>query len=241
MSLLVLLWLLAGRTVAGLSLVSSTAGEAAQLAEVASSSHLLKSLVRDLELLRRSIPQFGAKSLVQLEASPAKPRLNPADVLQKMNALGKGHMPEMTVLLKGMYDSWKEKIGEANKHEEGQKLAYEQNLKELEAKKALVKGDKAALATYDKIEQYWKRQRAISHRQFHTALKIMHSGMQKFKGVSGAMESASKGLKPSSNDLRAVGMLAPNVEFLQVKVVELAKWAGEMASLARGAQAPTEP
>ena len=33
------------------------------------------------------------------------------------------------------------------------------------------------IATYDRIENYWKRQRSISHRQYHTALKIMHSGI----------------------------------------------------------------
>ena len=52
--------------------------------------------------------------------------------------------------------------------------------------------------TYDRIERYWKRQRAISHRQYHTALKIMHAGMQKFKAVSAAMENAIAGKKPSA-------------------------------------------
>merc|ERR1719174_872279 len=127
-------------------------------------------------------------------------------------------MPAMLGLLTGMYDSWKDKIGDANKKEQEQKKAFEKNMKDLEAKKALHKDSKDAMDTYDRIEKYWKRQRSISHRQYHTALKIMHSGMQKFKAVSGAMSNAIAGKKPSAKDLQAVGMAMPDVMLVQLSV-----------------------
>merc|ERR1719163_1746237 len=123
-----------------------------------------------------------------------------------------------------MYDNWKEKIGEANKHEHEQKVVFDKTIKDLEAKKAAMKDSKDAVDTYDRIEKYWKRQRAISHRQYHTALKIMHSGMQKFKAVSSAMEHAIAGKKPTANDLQAVGMAMPDVVLLQQEVHHLMVW-----------------
>merc|ERR1719271_354300 len=154
-----------------------------------------------------------------------------------MAALKPEQMPAMLGLLSGMYDSWKDKIGEANKHEQEQKKAYEKTIKDLEAKKAAYKDSKDAQATYDRIEKYWKRQRSIAHRQYHTALKIMHSGMQKFKAVSGAMSNAIAGKKPSAQDLQTVGMAMPDVVLLQGEVRRLALWtqgASEDLHSARG-------
>merc|ERR1719426_490699 len=145
----------------------------------------------------------------------------------------KGLNPAMLGLLTGMYDSWKEKIGEANKKETEQKKAFDKTIQDLEAKKATYK-DKDAQDTYDRIEKYWKRQRSISHRQYHTALKIMHSGMQKFKAVSGAMNHAIAGKKPTAQDLQTIGMAMPDVVFVQVQ--ELVRWTQGASSDLKGAR-----
>merc|ERR1712216_183795 len=98
----------------------------------------------------------------------------------------------------------------------------------------MYKDSKDAQATYDRIEKYWKRQRAISHRQYHTALKIMHSGMQKFKAVSTAMDHAIKGKKPTAKDLQTVGMAMPDVVLLQVQ--ELTRWSKHASEDLHGAR-----
>merc|ERR1740133_405307 len=121
----------------------------------------------------------------------------------------------MLGLLDGMYENWKEKIGEANKKEHEQKVSFDKTIADLEVKKAKSKDSKDGAETYDRIEKYWKRQRSISHRQYHTALKIMHSGMQKFKGVAAVMSHAVAGKKPTAQDLQTVGLAMPDVVFLQ--------------------------
>jgi hypothetical protein len=175
-----------------------------------------------------------AASLVQLTSelgapdaakpSPHSKGIDAATAVKEMNKLKPSQMPAMMSLLTGMYDSWKEKIGEANKKEHQQKTVFDKTIKDLEAKKAMYKDSKDATATYDRIEKYWSRQRAISHRQYHTALKIMHSGMQKFKAVSSAMGNAIAGKKPNAQDLQTVGMAMPDVVLLQEDVHRLAVW-----------------
>merc|ERR1740133_510544 len=68
----------------------------------------------------------------------------------------------MLGLLDGMYENWKEKIGEANKKEHEQKLSFDKTIADLEVKKAKSKDSKDGAETYDRIEKYWKRQRAIA-------------------------------------------------------------------------------
>merc|ERR1719162_1851725 len=145
--------------------------------------------------------------------------------------------PAMLGLLTGMYDSWKEKIGEANKKERAQKKVFDTTIGDLEKKKAMYKGNKDATDTYDRIEKYWKRQRSIAHRQYHTALKIMHSGMQKFKAVSTAMGNAVAGKKPTAKDLQTVGMAMPDVVLLQREVQRLGAWTQEAAEDINNARA----
>merc|ERR1719463_592730 len=110
----------------------------------------------------------------------------------------------MLGLLKGMYASWKEKIGTANKREKEEKNSFDEEIKNLELKKKKFKNDANATKTYDNIEKYWKRQRDIAHRQYHTVLKIAHSGMEKFKTVMGAMENAIKGKKPNEETMKKI-------------------------------------
>merc|ERR1719436_1739318 len=124
-------------------------------------------------------------------------------------------MPAMIVLINGLYASYKEKIAACNRREKDQKREYDATIREMEMKKQL--HDASAAETYNNIEKYWTRQRAISHRQYHTALKIMHAGMQKFKSVAAAMADAVAGKKPSAKDLRTIGLVVPEVVFLQVR------------------------
>jgi len=171
---------------------------------------------------------------LQKKAPLRKKGMDATTAVKEMNKLKPGQMAPMLGLLTGMYDSWKEKIGEANTHEQEQKKAYDTTIKDLEGKKAQFKGSKDAQDTYDRIEKYWKRQRSISHRQYHTALKIMHSGMQKFKAVSGAMSDAIAGKKPTAKDLQTVGLAMPEVVFLQIQ--HLAAWTQGASEDLRGAQ-----
>jgi len=175
----------------------------------------------DLPALVQLSSQLRTQPAAVAKKTPLhKKGIDATTAVSQMNKM-KGLNPAMLGLLTGMYDSWKEKIGEANKKETEQKKAFDKTIKDLDAKKAMYK-DKDAQDTYDRIEKYWKRQRSISHRQYHTALKIMHSGMQKFKAVSGAMSDALAGKKPTAKELQAVGMAIPEVTMLQIQ--ELKVW-----------------
>merc|ERR1719311_673985 len=133
-----------------------------------------------------------------------KPKFDPTAAVAQMDKMGPEQMPAMLGLLKGMYSSWKDKIGTANKREKEEK------------KKLKYKGDANATKTYDNIEKYWKRQRDIAHRQYHTVLKLAHAGMEKFKTVMGAMQAAVDGKKPNAETMKKVeSMEMPDVVFLQ--------------------------
>jgi len=170
-------------------------------------------------------PSQPVKAAASAKPAPHKKGIDATTAMHEMAKMKPEQMPAMLGLLTGMYDSWKDKISESNKKEKEQKESYEKTVKDLEAKKDQFKGNKEAIATYDRIENYWKRQRSISHRQYHTALKIMHSGMSKFKSVSEAMSDAIAGKKPSAKDLQTVGLAMPDVVFLQREVQHFASWA----------------
>jgi hypothetical protein len=216
-------------------------------------AQLLDGLEADLEAFGRRLEASlrEPKSLLQLSAEPqvkehaAKPaaaapkkELDTAKVVQQMAVLSNSPagMPAMSGLLESMYENWKEKIGAANKHEREQKKQFDATIAQLEAKKADAKKHGGNTETYDRIEKYWQRQRSIAHRQYHTALKIMHSGMEQFKSVKGAMDDAIKGKKPTAKDLRAVGLAAPDVVFLQQGVSHLRAWAEDATALLHGAR-----
>lgn len=218
-----------------------SASEEAARRTFADAGNLLHGLESDLAKVAQGLHLNSVASLVQLDskldatpvkaAASAKPEphrkkgIDATTAVKEMANMKPNQMPAMLGLLTGMYDSWKDKISEANKKEKEQKESFEKTVSDLEAKKAQFKGNKEAIATYDRIENYWKRQRSISHRQYHTALKIMHSGMSKFKSVSEAMSNAIAGKKPTSKDLQTMGMAMPDVVFLQRKVQHFAVWA----------------
>merc|ERR1719487_3002620 len=131
-----------------------------------------------------------------------------------------------------------DKMGPANKREKEEKNTFDEEIKNLEAKKKKFKDDVNATKTYDGIEKYWKRQRQIAHRQYHTVLKIAHGGMDKFKTVMQAMQSAVDGKKPDQKTLAKVqAMEMPEVVLLQ-QVESLQRWSRGAVSLLRDAKNP---
>lgn len=169
----------------------------------------------------------AGKSAVHVEAghTAGKGGFDAQTALKEMGTMGPAQMKPMLGLLKGMYADWKEKISAQNKKEQDAKKEYAATLKDLEAKKAKVKNDVNGTAMYDRIEKYWKRQREISHRQYHTALKLMHSGMSKMKTMIGAYQDAIGGKKPSQKTLHVVEGMPEVVLLQQQAVVDLVRWA----------------
>merc|ERR1719235_1708300 len=167
-----------------------------------------------------------------------KPKFDPEAAVAQMDKMGVKDMPAMLGLLKGMYSSWKDKIGTANKREKEEKKEFDEEMKNMEAKKKRFQGDANATKTYDNIEKYWRRQRAIAHRQYHTVLKIAHGGMEKFKSVMQAMQSAIDGKKPDAATMKKVqSMEMPEVVLLQ-EVESLQKWTRGAMSGLRDAKNP---
>jgi len=198
---------------------------------------LLDGLGRDvgrLELLQTHTVTAPQHAAVEKKTLRKKPVFDVGAAVQQMGKTTQ--LAPMLGLVSGMYDAWKDKISDANKHEQDSKKEFNAEIKELEAKKAKFKGDANGTKTYDNIEKYWQRQRSISHRQYHTALKLMHGGMEKFKTVMGAMKDAAAGKKPSNAEMSAMQQLAPEVVFLQEKVTELRVWSSEAASELRAAR-----
>lgn len=232
----------------GAAVGSVQVGEQAARRALRDGSGLLEALAGDLARLERGLHggepgrSLSAKALLQLPPKrlgggppPAK-MLEAKEAMEQMTHLGPAQLPAMAGLLEGMYQTWKEKIGQVNRREQEQKRAFESAIRELEAKKAAAGGTASAVDTYERIEKYWRRQRDISHHQYHTALKIMHSGMAQFKSVEEAMRSAAAGKKPTAKDLHAAGMMSPDVVLLQERVVALAAWAREASGLVLAAR-----
>lgn len=209
---------------------------------------LVDALVADVGRVQRSMKQM--ESFLQIEpatkkadakaaAPPAKKAaFDVQDAVKQMDHMGVKQMPAMLGLLKGMYASWKDKISAANRNEEAEKKKFEAEESSLERKKAMFKGDKNATETYEGIERYWKKQRSLSHKQYHTSLKLMHAGMEKMKTMIGAMTGAIEGKKPSTKTLQAIGQIAPEVVFLQKQVKVLSIWAKGASSILRDSRNP---
>merc|ERR1719316_1041691 len=121
---------------------------------------------------------------------------------------GKAMLAPMLEMLKGMYADQKIRIGELNKHEEEAKKRFEKQKAEYEARIAKIKNNtllsagtaKNATEQATKFFKYWERSRERGHRQFHNALKITHSSMQKEKEMIAAYEKAIAGDAPTAKD-----------------------------------------
>eukprot|EP00746_Dinoflagellata_sp_MGD_P167788 gnl/MRDRNA2_/MRDRNA2_98698_c0_seq1.p1 gnl/MRDRNA2_/MRDRNA2_98698_c0~~gnl/MRDRNA2_/MRDRNA2_98698_c0_seq1.p1 ORF type:complete len:305 (-),score=85.19 gnl/MRDRNA2_/MRDRNA2_98698_c0_seq1:142-1056(-) len=126
--------------------------------------------------------------------------------MQEMQS--KATLIPMLAMLKGMYDDQKHRIAELNKHEEEskkrfakQKVEYEERIAHIKNQTLLSDGTrKNATEQATKFFKYWERARERSHRQFHNALKITHSSMQKEKEMISAYEKAISGVAPTAKD-----------------------------------------
>eukprot|EP00746_Dinoflagellata_sp_MGD_P002193 gnl/MRDRNA2_/MRDRNA2_104238_c0_seq1.p1 gnl/MRDRNA2_/MRDRNA2_104238_c0~~gnl/MRDRNA2_/MRDRNA2_104238_c0_seq1.p1 ORF type:complete len:276 (-),score=61.46 gnl/MRDRNA2_/MRDRNA2_104238_c0_seq1:74-901(-) len=164
--------------------------------------------------------------------------------MDSLNQMGSAQLPAMLGLLTEMYSGWKEKIGVANKREKEEKTEFDTTIRDLELKKKRsktgdAKFDANSTKTYDKIEKYWRLQRKIAHRQYHTVLKLAHAGMAKFKTVMNAMHGAIDSKKPDRATLKKIqSMEEPEVVLLQM-VESLTHWAHHTISLLRDAKNPS--
>merc|ERR1719159_1108065 len=77
-----------------------------------------------------------------------KPKFDPEAAVAQMDKMGPAQMPAMLGLLKGMYSSWKDKIGTANRREKEEKKEFEDEVRNLEEKKKRFKNDANATKTY---------------------------------------------------------------------------------------------
>ena len=130
----------------------------------------------------------------------------------------------MVSMMKDMYGKMKERIVKANEAEKKGKVDFEAKIKELEDKKAAMKAKGMKIDdTYDRIEAYWKKQRANSHRQYHNLLKLTHAGMSKFDKLLHLGEDAQAGKPLDVEKLKEVKVGVPNVVLLQ-EIPQLMKW-----------------
>jgi len=122
----------------------------------------------------------------------------------------------MVGMLGSMYDTMKERIGKANKAEKKAKADFDVKIADLEGKKKLAesKGQKID-DTYDRIEKYWKKQRALSHKQYHNLLKLTHSGMSRFEKLLHMGKDAQAGKPLDKKEMQEVKVGMPTVVLLQ--------------------------
>jgi len=223
-----------------LDLISQMSSDLARMnAKIGGVRSFLQLTVTDSPVATKGKPAKPVAKPVDKKADDKKPaKFDEQAAVVAMDKMGPAQMPAMLGLLKGMYASWKDKIGTANKREKDEKRDFDAEIKNLEEKKKKFKDDVNATKTYDGIEKYWKRQRSLAHRQYHNVLKIAHGGMEKFKTVMHAMQSAVDGKKPDAATLAKVqSMEMPEVVLLQ-QVESLARWSRGAASLLRDAKNP---
>jgi hypothetical protein len=129
-------------------------------------------------------------------------------------------MAGMVGMLGDMYGKMKDRIAHANAAEKKEKASFDDRIKDLEAKKKALaaKGIKTD-DTYDRIEAYWKKQRANAHRQYHNLLKLTHAGMSKFEGLMKLGKDAEAGKPLDAKKLQEVKAGVPNVVFTQLQSV----------------------
>jgi hypothetical protein len=145
--------------------------------------------------------------------------------LRKNPVLPKGKVDQammagMVGMLGDMYGKMKERIAKANAAEKSQKAEFDERIKDLDAKKKAL-ADKGIKTddTYDRIEAYWKKQRANAHRQYHNLLKLTHAGMAKFDGLMKMGKDAEAGKPLDAKKLQEVKAGVPNVVFTELQSV----------------------
>merc|ERR1719240_2569850 len=93
----------------------------------------------------------------------------------------------MLSMLKGLYESARERIGEINKRE----------------KKSKERPDllKNATAEEDRLYRYWPRCREREHKQYHNMLKLQHATMQREKQMIDLYEKTLAAPKGGSKEV----------------------------------------
>lgn len=136
-------------------------------------------------------------------------------------------LASMVGMMGDMYDKMKERIGKANAAEKKAKVDFEGRIADLEAKKKAMQAKGMKIDdTYDRIENYWKKQRNNSHRQYHNLLKITHAGMSKFETMLHLGKDAQEGKPLDKQAFKDVTVGVPNVVFVQ----EVVQWARQSRS-----------
>jgi len=181
------------------------------------------------EEAKRSSPLTGKKI-----------NLNPKKVADLLPALA---------MLKGLYESGKERITQLNAKEKQSKQRFEVQQKEHLARLATIEArfknhtlseEFRTNETRDenRIFNYWAKVRERQHRQFHTSLKIQHGTMQKEKMMIDAYEKTIAGTANKAEVRKEIAKVSgvPEVVFLQVAWRSAAKYFSDALSQVRAAK-----
>ena len=166
--------------------------------------------------------QAAAKATAPAEGQPAAPAASSDDTegsaeAQKMEELLKStknvpkeQLPLMLGLLSDMYDRFKQNIARSNELEQKSKKQFDDNMTRYKTWPESWKKDKAMNRMYE----HWQLSRKLSHRHYHTMLKVAHAGMTRIKAAMDMMEKAIKGDALSPDQLASLKAQEPEVVLL---------------------------
>eukprot|EP00746_Dinoflagellata_sp_MGD_P163508 gnl/MRDRNA2_/MRDRNA2_91584_c0_seq1.p1 gnl/MRDRNA2_/MRDRNA2_91584_c0~~gnl/MRDRNA2_/MRDRNA2_91584_c0_seq1.p1 ORF type:complete len:229 (+),score=58.32 gnl/MRDRNA2_/MRDRNA2_91584_c0_seq1:146-832(+) len=141
-------------------------------------------------------------------------------------------LPGIEDLMVSMEKDWKAKIVAANRAEKEEKAWYTETIHGLDPKREAWDPQNGK-NTYQMIEGYWTKHRALEHRQYHNLLKIAHAGIDRFRSVIHAVEAAKAGKSPDKDSAKLLNLdvPAPTVVLVTIgsKLHSLDTWAKEAA------------
>jgi len=146
------------------------------------------------------------------------------------------------VLLKGLYEDGKERIGKLNAREqklkeqfEEKKLQHERRLQAIDDrfKNHTLSEEFHTNETRDenRLFSYWERVRERQHKQYHTSLKIQHSTLDKMKTMIDLYEKTISGKADRGSiekQLRKMTGMPATIVFLQGEGVKTAQACDEL-------------
>merc|ERR1719327_21955 len=201
-------------------------------------------------------PAAKAESTKPAAKAPAAPSVDMSKIAA-MAGLGeraKGNpaaLAPMLAMLKGLYESGRDRIAEMNKREKQSKARFAGFEKEHEKKLAHIQQElkdhkisaefaNNSTESENRLYAYWPRCREREHRQFHNMLKIQHATMEKEKMMIDMYEKTMKGAATQEvqRKLAQVSQQVPEVVLSQVQasvshfckeaLVEVAQARGEL-------------
>lgn len=141
-------------------------------------------------------------------------------------------LPGIKDLMLSMENEWKSKIVAANRAEKEEKAWFTETKRGLDVK-AQAWDSHNGKNTYQMIEGYWTRHRALEHRQYHNLLKIAHAGIDRFKSVIRAVDGAEAGKSPDADTARSLHLETPSPDVVLLQIApelgSLGTWAKEAA------------